>query len=279
MGPCTPPAMVFTTPAPAQAGMLRAMARVLVPLPRHDVDPTEVGVPCAALDDAGHTLVFATPDGRAAQADPRMLTGRGLGPLAPELRADARGRAAWERTAALPAFASPLRYDQLADHEFDAIHLPGGHAPGMREYLEASEVQGVVARMFDADKPIGAICHGVIVAARTRGADGCSVLHGRRTTALPARMELLAWRLTKLWLGDYYRTYPETVQAEVTAALARPEDFDAGPRSLRRDDPEHLARGFVVRDRNYVSARWPGDAHAYANALLELVASLDVTRR
>lgn len=256
------------------------MARVLVPLPRHDVDPTEVGVPCAALDDAGHTLIFATPDGRLAQADPRMLTGRGLGPLAPALRADARGRAAWERTATLPSFASPLRYDQLADHDFDAMHLPGGHAPGMREYLESPEVQRVAARMFADDKPVGAICHGVIVLARTRGADGRSVLYGRRTTALTAKMELLAWRLTKLWLGDYYRTYPETVQSEVTAALEKVEDFEVGPRSLRRDEPERIERGFVVRDGGYVSARWPGDAHAYAKAMVEMLGDPEaITRR
>jgi hypothetical protein len=40
----------------------------------------------------------------------------------------------------------------------------------------------------------------------------------------------------------YYRTYPTPVQAEVTAALARPDDFLEGPKPLLRDDPDHLAR-------------------------------------
>jgi len=41
--------------------------------------------------------------------------------------------------------------------------------------------QEFVAAMFASDKPVGAICHGVLLAARSMGADGKSVLHGRKT--------------------------------------------------------------------------------------------------
>ena len=30
------------------------------------------------------------------------------------------------------------------------------------------------------------------------------------------------------------------------------------------DAPEQLERGFTVRDGQYLSARWPGDAHRFA---------------
>lgn len=33
---------------------------------------------------------------------------------------------------------------------------------------------------------------------------------------------------------------------------------------LRRDSPALLGTGFTVRDGNYGSARWPGDAHRFA---------------
>jgi hypothetical protein len=82
---------------------------------------------------------------------------------------------------------------------------------------------------------------------------------------------MLAWNLTRLYLGDYYRTYPITVEDEVTAALARPEDFQHGPTPMTRDAPERLT-GFAVVDRNYVSARWPGDAHQFAFSLAALLA-------
>jgi len=45
------------------------MSRVLMPLPAHDFDPTESAVPRKVLTDAGHTVVFATPTGTAAEAD------------------------------------------------------------------------------------------------------------------------------------------------------------------------------------------------------------------
>ena len=64
-----------------------------------------------------------------------------------------------------------------------------------------------------------------------------------------------------------------TVQAEVTASLASPGDFLAGPRSLLRDAPKRLDRGFVVRDGNYVSARWSWDAHRYTSELMAVLNS------
>jgi len=249
------------------------MAIVLMPLPRRDFDPTESGVPWATLREAGHRVVFATPDARPAAADPRMLTGQGLGPWAAMLRADARGRAAHEAMAASPEFRQPIAWSAIDAGTFDALLLPGGHAPGMREYLESRMLQQVVADAFARERPVGAICHGVVLAARSRGAGGRSVLQGRRTTALTAQMELTAWALTGLWLGRYYRTYPQTVQAEVTAALSRPGDFDAGPPSLLRDDPQHLARGFTVRDGRYLSARWPGDAHRFAGEFASMLSA------
>jgi protease I len=245
---------------------------VLCPLPRRDFDPTEVAVPWRALRAAGHRVVFATPDGARGHADPIMVTGRGLGPLAALLRADANGRAAYAEVERDEAFLAPLRWDDASAAGADALLLPGGHAPGMREYLESPALHALVAACFAEDRPVAAICHGVVLAARSRR-DGRSVLHGRRTTALPRSMELSAHGLTRAWMGDYYRTYPgTTVEGEVTAALARPSDFDAGPRSILRDAPEALARGFVVRDGRYLSARWPGDAHRFGADLVALLA-------
>ena len=244
---------------------------ILVPIPRADFDPTEVAVPWRVLTEAGVAVRFATLDGTTGTADPRMVTGDGLGPLKLVLRADARGRDAYARLLDDPHFNGPLTYEQMNASDFDGLHLPGGHAVGMKEYLESVEVHRLIAEFFAHDKPVGAICHGVVAACRSRTGDGISVLHGRRTTALPEAMELGAWRLTRPWLGDYYRTYPMTVQAEVTASLASPGDFLPGPRSLLRDAPQRLDRGFVVRDGNYISARWPGDAHRYTSELLAVL--------
>jgi len=246
------------------------MAVVLMLLPSRDFDPTESGVPWLELVRRGHKVRFATPTGSVPVADARMLDGNGLGPWKPLLRANRFGRQAYSDMASHPDFGSPWSYGQASAEPFDALLLPGGHAPGMREYLEAPDVRNIVANAFGRDRPVAAICHGVLAVARTKTSAGRSVLYGRKTTALTARLELAASALTP-WLGTYYRTYPTTVQHEVSAALASPADFQVGPLPLLRDGPGALTRGFVVRDGNYLSARWPGDAHRFAVEFADLL--------
>jgi putative intracellular protease/amidase len=227
------------------------MATVLLPLPALDFDPTEVAVSWSILSSRGHTVVFATPEGRPAQADDVMVTGRGLDPwgtvpllrnvtvVGRVLRANADGRRPYAALCGDAGFLSPLRWGDVRADEFAGLVLPGGHrARGMRTYLESPALGQLVVDFFGRDKPVGAICHGVLLAARSHDpVTGKSVLHGRRTTALTWQLERTAWsiaRRTRFWDPSYYRTYNEepgqpagymSVQEEVTRALARPEDF------------------------------------------------------
>ncbi|PRQ07853.1 type 1 glutamine amidotransferase domain-containing protein [Enhygromyxa salina] len=247
--------------------------RILFPLPSRDFDPTESSVPWRALVDAGHEVVFATPDGQPAAADPRIVTGRGFALWRPFLRAVPHARTVYTQMATGDAFQHPLTYDQLDPDAFDGVVLTGGHAPNMKPYLESSQVQALVAQHMIEDKPVGALCHGVLVVARARDPEtGRSVLHGRKTTALTSIQERMAWAMTGLWLGSYYRTYTQTVQAEVTQALASADDFETGPFLVRREGPERRDYGFTLRDRNYLSARYYTDAYKFADDFVALVA-------
>lgn len=240
------------------------MARILMPLPSMDFDPTESAVPFRILKQRGHEFVFTTPDARPAQADQRMINGNGLGILRPFFIADKNGRMAYAEMQKSAEFLSPIAYADIDIKSFDAILLPGGHAQGMKPYLESTQLQGLISKHFEAGKPTAAICHGVVLAARSLRADGKSILHGFKSTALLQKQEMLAWQITRSWLGNYYRTYDQSVQSEVTAALAKPEDFLEGTMPLIRDSENNLKPGFIVRDRHYLSARWPGDAHRLA---------------
>src|SRR4051794_22659602 len=57
------------------------MARVLVPLPDRDFDPTEAAVPWHTLTAAGHQVVFATEHGAVAACDPLLIRGVIFGEL------------------------------------------------------------------------------------------------------------------------------------------------------------------------------------------------------
>ena len=241
---------------------------VLIPIPSTDVDPTETAVPWRILSDAGVSVVFATPHGEVGRCDPRMLYGKGLGVCSALLKADKQAWSAYGKMILSDEFRKPIKWAAARSKDFDALLLPGGHAPGMKEYLESELLQNLVLQFFAADKLVGAICHGVVLVGRSTDKEGKSVLHGRKTTALLAAQEYLAWLVTYPWLKDYYRTYQTTVEAEIKSKLATPEDFIKGPLPLRRDTPKNLSPGFTVRHGNYISARWPGDAHKFGTDFL-----------
>ena len=158
----------------------------------------------------------------------------------------------------------------LRVEDYDALLLPGGHAPRMRQYLGSRVLQQRVAQFWALDRPVAAICHGVLVLARSQGEDGRSLLADRRTTCLPKYLERTAFYATAWRLGRYYRTYPAYVEDEVRAALEDAgRQFERGPRAgVRRGTRDDHAPAFVVEDGRYVSARWPGDAYLFAERLL-----------
>jgi putative intracellular protease/amidase len=245
--------------------------RVLIPLPDHDFDVTEVAVPWRVLRGAGHEVVFATErGGTVPAADPRLLTGVIFG----QLGAEPEAKRVYGELAGAAEFTSTEAWGALDPAAFDGLLLPGGHAPGMRQYLGSAELRDQVARFWALGRPVGAICHGVLVLARTLDpATGRSVLARRRTTCLPKYMERSAFLATAWRLGRYYRTYPAYVEDEVKAALDDPaSQFERGPRVLAaRGTESDDGPAFTVTDGNYVSARWPGDAYLLARRFSALL--------
>lgn len=247
--------------------------RVLMPLPDNDFDVTEVAVPWRLITDAGHQVVFATEHaGVVPHADPRLLSGVLFG----QLGAEPEPKKFYQELADSPEFHATQSWSQVDLTEFDGLILPGGHAPGMRQYLGSASLQRQVARFWSLDRPVGAICHGVLVLARTQDPDtNASVIANRNTTCLPKYMERGGYFITAWRLGRYYRTYPAYVEDEVRAALIDPrEQFHRGPRELaRRGTATDHSHAFTVIDGNYLSARWPGDAYLFADRYLELLTS------
>src|SRR5436305_1169140 len=244
--------------------------RVVMPLPDRDFDTTEVAVPWRVLTDRGHEVVFATErGGRPPACDPRLLAGVLFG----RLGADPEPIEFYERLVQAPEFQRPVAWSDVDPHAFDGLVLAGGHAPGMRQYLASTALQEKVAAYWQLERPVGAICHGVVVLARaTDPATGRSVIAGRRTTCLPKFMERSAFYATAWKLGRYYRTYPAYVEDEVQAALDDPAQCKRGPRSTKRGTANDDGPAFVVEDGRYVSARWPGDAYLFARRFDALLA-------
>lgn len=241
------------------------MARILIILPQTDFDPSEVALPWQVWTRAGHEVVFATETGQPAACDPVTLNGEGLPLLARTLRARRAGRDAYAEMRDDRAYNHPLRWAKVRAGQFDAFHFPGGHAPGMKPYCESVDVMRIAREAFAENKPVSAICHGVLPLARA------GVLAGKRTTALTQPMEDLAVRLTERALPGHYRTYPVSVETEVRGRIGPQGTFERGPFYPRYAGSAAPEAGFVVQDGNYLSARWPGDAWTLAVRLDRLL--------
>src|SRR6185437_6081162 len=106
------------------------MAKVLIPMPRRDFDPSEAAVSWSVLTQLGHSVTFATPDGRPGEADDMMLSGEGLDvwgflpglkrlvAIGRLMRANADARAAYARMQNDAAYQAPLMWSQIRREDF-----------------------------------------------------------------------------------------------------------------------------------------------------------------
>jgi putative intracellular protease/amidase len=227
--------------------------KILMPLPDYDFDPTEASLPWLACHTRGWTVEISTEHGNIAQADPYKLKGL--------LRASAVARAAYKQMCEDPAFQAPIPYRDINPASYQGLLLPGGDGLRMRQYLESPVLQEKVLQLWQKGILIGAICHGLLVLARTiNPQNGHSVLYGYKVTAPPKSLDLFAFYADKWLVKHGYIMYPKCVKDEVQQSLEYPEDLYAGPGFLTR---------FSISDRNIISARWTIDAEVFAQRFTE----------
>ena len=168
--------------------------------------------------------------------------------------------------------------------EYDLVFLPGGHDKGVRQIIDSSKMHDLLADYFPTTRrsksgapkrTLAAICHGVQVLAftpadsTTSSGKSKSIIHDAKTTALPAFMEEGIFWLTRLFLGDYYKTYgygSKSVQKFVEEGLDDPKQF------VNSSSWNPIAP-FIVEDEtyNYVTGRFPPDTWVLANRAVEMV--------
>jgi putative intracellular protease/amidase len=231
--------------------------KVLMPLPDHDFDPTEAAIPWKLCTSHGMQVVISTEHGYIPQTDLNRLNG----PLPGLISAGANVKSAYKDMTQDPLFQNPIPYAEIEPNQFDALLLPGGDAPRMRQYLDSELLRSKVLGFWQQGKLIGAICHGMLVIARTIDPQtGRSVLYGHKVTAIPSSLDKLAYRLDH-WLTKHgYIMYDQCVSDEVRSCLARPEDFSRGP---------GLLAPFAVTDGNLVTARWYMDAELFTKRFID----------
>jgi putative intracellular protease/amidase len=180
--------------------------KVLIPAYR-DFDPTEIAVPWKLLKEWGATIpdgivevTFTTIDGQPAECDSLVLRG----PIFGFFGASKEATKAYREMIKSEEFLHPLRWEDTDFDAYDGVWLGGGHAKGVREYLESEVLQSKLANFMpktDASsedpKVLAAICHGPVLLSRTVDEAGKSVLAGRKTSCLPYHMERDAYYVSQ----------------------------------------------------------------------------------
>jgi protease I len=128
------------------------------------VEDYEVMVPFQALQMVGHTVHAVCPGKRKGQSVRTAVH-------------DFEGDQTYSEKPG-HNFALNATFDDVREHEYEALVVPGGRAP---EYLRLNPRVLDIVRHFDRErKPIAAVCHGVQILA------AANVLGGKSCTGYPA---------------------------------------------------------------------------------------------
>ena len=133
----------------------------------------ELLTPYRLLTEAGHDVVFATPNGVAPVADPGSLQDGDAVAIA-----------------AIPGLDAPLALAGVDAAEFAAVYYPGGHGP-MQDLAVDDASGALIAATLHAGRPLAAVCHGLAALLPAHTAAGTPLVAGRRITAFTDEEERL----------------------------------------------------------------------------------------
>ncbi len=226
----------------------------------------ELMQPVKALLDAGHEVTFATPKGTAPSVDRTSIDKMYFGGDEAAMKAS---EAQLTELGLMSNETSPVislaRVEQIGYDHFDAVYIPGGHAP-MQDLLVSSELGKLLTHFHEKGKTTALACHGPIAllstladakgfttqfeTAGTAKAEGNWIYAGYKLTVFSNQEEEMAKGLLN---GGEMKFYPED-------ALTR-----AGGQFSQAEAPftEH-----VVVDRELITGQNPASALAVARELL-----------
>ncbi|MCI4591228.1 type 1 glutamine amidotransferase domain-containing protein [Sphingobium sp. BYY-5] len=227
----------------------------------------ELMQPVQALLDAGHDITFATPKGTAPTVDKTSIDKMYFGGDETAMKTS---EAQLAKLGLLSREKSPVvslaRIEQIGYDHFDAIYVPGGHAP-MQDLLVSPELGRLLTHFHETGKTTALTCHGPIALlstlpnapgftkqleiSGTAQPDGKWIYAGYRLTVLSNREEELAKALLN---GGQMKFYPQTALEQAGAKFSEAEAPFAA----------HL-----VTDRELITGQNPASAVAVAQEMLK----------
>ena len=204
----------------------------------------ELTTPYYALIDAGYRVVLASPAGKR----PSFSQGSVKPNLGENLVSVQRFLQDTQASAALNA---PLATADLVAADYAAVFLPGGHGT-MWDTASDPDTARIVGDLFQAAKPVAAVCHGPAGLVGALRADGQSILKDKKVNGFTAAEEQAAG-----WTGIV------------------PFELEGKMRSLGGVFESGAMWGaYAVRDGNLITGQNPASSELVAEHLLAALAAL-----
>lgn len=202
-------------------------------------------VPYLRFVAAGHVVRFATPNGEAPTLDPHSVD--------PAIVGDAAVRLQAEVDAITDQLRSPLALSDIDVSEYDAVFIPGGHAP-MVDLFQDRDLGRVLTDAVDSEKVVATVCHGPAALLSATRDDGAWLFEGRRLAVVTDDEERAFGTADKApWLlASRLREWGAAVEG--------------GPNW----------QAFVVQDGRLVSGQNPASANEVADAVLAMLGTESV---
>ncbi|OGX82970.1 type 1 glutamine amidotransferase domain-containing protein [Hymenobacter glacialis] len=129
----------------------------------------EFAAPYYTFIDAGADVTLASPKGGQPPLDPKSDDPSAQTEATKRFKAD---------TSAQKALASTVKLDTIKAEDFDAVFYPGGHGP-LWDLAEDKKSIAFIEAMYNAGKPVAAVCHAPGVLRHVKAANGEPLVKGK----------------------------------------------------------------------------------------------------
>lgn len=224
----------------------------------------ELMQPVKMLMDAGHTITFATPQGKAPTLDKGSVNPMFFGGDQAALDTHVK---LLEQLRLTDKDSSPVvslaRVEQQGYAKYDAVYVPGGHAP-MQDLLTSPALGKVLAAFHKDGKPTALVCHGPIaLLSAMPDAKGFSMKMAQGATPTQPKWIYSGYKVTvfsnaeeeasKAQLGGgEMKFYPETALVKAGLKFSKAANWE----------------GNIVTDRELITGQNPASAPLVGKELL-----------
>lgn len=231
----------------------------------------ELMEPVKILMDAGHTITFATPTGLAPTLDPVSDTPEHFLDVSQE-NYNAH-KSLFNKLMLNDKEHSPVvsfaRIEQMGIENFDAMFVPGGHAP-LGDLVSNKRLGGFLQHFNAESKPTGLVCHGpvALLSALPNSAEFEAQMKAGKK-AKPA----------KGWVYDGYKmtVFSNSEETVATQYYLGGDELFYWPQNAMTNAGGNYSRGkedwqpHVVVDRELVTGQNNKSSTAVAQELLKLM--------